>query len=192
METEHHRRRKLAELQTSIDSATLQTPTTSALLRSAHDQRHPMGRVRDWMLDFGILGAMTGLAAAVTHILSGGLTLSAGWSILMVTPLLLGLAATLAGAVAGGALRALRGKVSAVVGVLIAGMGVNFVGSMITLALPWDRLATASIIAGKAGPLSLAVLLLIPVVAVLRWREQSTLPWLVLAGALAGMLIGLS
>jgi hypothetical protein len=151
-----------------------------------------MGRVREWMADFGFLGAVTGLVAAITHVATGSAPFIAGVPILVTTPLLLGFAAALAGSVAGGLLRVLRGKVSAVLGVLIAGMGVNLVGSFITMSLPWNRLASASIIEGKAAPLSLAVLLLIPAVAVLRWRKQSPLPWLLVAGTLAGALIGLA
>lgn len=180
--------------QTAASAATTEvtTPTLEELM-AAHEGRHPMGRVRDWMVDFGVLGAVTGLVAAVTHMLFvAGVPLSTSWPVVLATPMLLGFAATLAGAVAGGALRALRGKVSAAIGVFLAAMAVNMVGSFITVAMPWDRITSATIIEGKAAPLSLAVLLLIPLVAVLRSRRQSTFPWLMAAGALAGVLIGLT
>ena len=189
MEIEQNRR-KTATLPTA--TATTTSSATPEDLLQAHDDRPPMGRVGEWMGDFGFLGAVTGLVAAITYVATGAAPVVAGVSTLVATPILLGFAATLAGAVAGGVLRVLRGKVPAVLGVLIAGMGVNLVGSLITVSLPWHRLASASIIEGNAAPLSLAVLLLIPVVAVLRWRKQSPLPWLTVAGALAGLLIGLS
>jgi len=192
MERQRRRRKEQAEASTATSTASSTATVTPEALLAAREGRHPMGRVRDWMIDFGVLGAVTGLAAAITHIAGAGEPLSAGLPILAMTPLFLGLAATLAGAVAGGTLRALRGKVPAALGVLLSAMAVNFTGSFITLSLPWQRFATASIIEGKAAPLSLAVLLLIPVVAVFRWRKQSTLPWLTAAGALAGVLIGLS
>ena len=191
MEIEQNRR-KTATLPTATATATATSSATPEDLLQAHDDRPPMGRVGEWMGDFGFLGAVTGLVAAITYVATGAAPVVAGVSTLVATPILLGFAATLAGAVAGGVLRVLRGKVPAVLGVLIAGMGVNLVGSLITVSLPWHRLASASIIEGNAAPLSLAVLLLIPVVAVLRWRKQSPLPWLTVAGALAGLLIGLS
>ena len=187
MEVEQERR-KITAQEPEVTTST----ATPDLLLEAHDGRPPMGRVRDWMGDFGFLGAVTGLMAAITHVATGATTLVAGLPIIIVTPFLLCFAATLAGAAAGVLLRVLRGKVSAVVGVLIAGMGVNLVGSLITVSLPWHRLVPASIIEGNAAPLSLAVLLMIPAVAVFRWRGRSPLPLLTAAGAIAGLLIGLS
>ena len=187
MEVEQERRKRAAQ-----EPEVMTSSATPEVLLEAHDGRPPMGRVRDWMVDVGLLGAVTGLMAAITHAATGAAPFAAGLPIIILTPFMLCFAATLAGAVAGVLLRVLRGKVPAVVGVLIAGMGVNLVGSLITVSLPWHRLASASIIEGKAAPLSLAVLLMIPVIAVLRWRKQPTLPWLTMAGVLAGLLIGLS
>ena len=178
---------------TRTESAVTEHEDTPLIEAPSQVHRHPMGRVRTWMLDLGLLGAMTGLVAAFTSLLFQPSDPSgAGASVLYMTPVLLGAAAVLAGAVAGLSLRALRGRVPALLGVFLAGTAVNLVGSTVSQALPWELLAGASVIEGKAAPLSISIYLLIPLVTVLRWRDRSPLPWLLLAGALAGAWIGVS
>jgi len=144
------------------------------------------------MTDFGLLGASTGLAMSLTHLalhaLPEGVSLL---SFVGLAPAIIGFAAACAGAAAGLFLRTFRGKMPAVLGVLLASCGANLVGSTLTIAAGETFPATVSVIQGQATPLSLAVLCLIPVAAVLRWRRQNTLPWMLLFGVLAGTLIGL-
>jgi hypothetical protein len=152
-----------------------------------------MGTIRGWMTDFGALGATTGLAMVLTSLLMNGLPEQTSlWSFLLLGPVFIGLAGAGAGAVAGVLLQILRGRVSAALGVFLTAMGTNLAGSMLTV-LAHDLFHTASteVIVGQATPLSLAVWTLIPLVAVLRWKQQRTLPWLVLFGTVAGICIGL-
>lgn len=155
--------------------------------------REPMGTIRGWMADFGALGATTGLAMVVTNLLLyGGPAQNSLLSFLLLGPVFIGLAGAVAGAVSGLILRTLRGTVSAAWGVFLAAMGTNFVGSMLTMtAHDLFHSPATEVIVGQAAPLSLAIWALIPLVAVLRWKRQSTLPWMVLFGTLAGILIGL-
>ena len=153
--------------------------------------REPMGSIGAWMTDFGTLGVVTGVVMTLTHwmlyALPEGLSMAAFFG---VGPVLIGGAAAIAGATAGGVLRLLRGSISPVMGVLCAAMAANFVGSMLTLSAAGLFPAQVAVIEGQAAPLSLAVMLLIPVVVVLRWRTERTLPWMILVGTLVGILIG--
>ena len=92
--------------------------------------------------------------------------------------------------VAGAILRSLRGKVPPVAGILAATFGGSWAGSMLTLSRPEVFAFAGSALEGRAGPLSLALILLIPCAAVFRSRDQPTLPWMVVAGIVAGVLIG--
>ena len=92
MKTEHqqrpqaHRAESDAATTASAVTAEVTTPTLEELM-AAHEGRHPMGRVRDWMADFGVLGAVTGLVAAVTHMLFvAGVPLSTSWPVVLATP----------------------------------------------------------------------------------------------------------
>jgi len=187
METHRPRRRRQ---ETRTDRADLQS---SALEATAAATRHPMGSPREWAADVGTLGASAGLSLALTCLaVAPSLAGASPLAFALLTPLLIGIAGAFAGATAGAILRALRGRVHAVVGVLLAACGANMVGSALTLARPEALALAAGAIEGRAGPLSLAVLALIPAIAVLRHRGQRTLPWMVLVGALTGALIGLS
>lgn len=152
-----------------------------------------MGSIGGWMADFGGLGATTGLAMVLTSLaLAGAPEQGSLLSFLLMGPLVIGLAGAGAGAVSGLILRALRRQVPPALGVFLAAMGTNMAGSLLTVsAHEVFQSAATEVIVGQAAPLSLAVWALIPLVAVLRWRGQRTLPWLVLFGTIAGVLIGL-
>ena len=181
----HQRRQEEAQVST-------ETPLVTEVDQAAGN-REPMGTIGGWMIDFGVLGAVTGLVVVLVHLVLHSVPAGASLlSFLALAPLLIGFAGAAAGATAGMILRVLRGKISAVWGVFLAAFGANSIGSMVTVAAHNAIGAAAtSVLVGQAEPLSLAVLLLIPVVAVLRWREQSTLPWMVLFGAIVGLLIGI-
>lgn len=167
-----------------------QWPTTDDLLAEQRRKLQPplMGTIPNWMLDFARIGGATGLALALTTWLLDSAT---PLPLLLFTPLLLAVTASIAGAVAGLCLRALRGQTHPAVGVFLAALATNATGSFLTLSRPDVLAPAAALIEGRAGPLALVVTLLLPVLAVLRWRKERTWPWTIGLGALAGALIAL-
>lgn len=162
-----------------------QSATPPALTETA--MRHPMGTLGGWMMDFGLLAASTGLMVALASWFS-----AAGSSMLFVLtmPIFMGALGASAGIGAGLTLRVLRGKIPAVGGIFLASIVGNFVPSMLVNMQPEGFNPLADLIRGQAGPLAIALTLLIPLAAVYRARGQRTWPAMLLAGCIAGLFIG--
>ena len=106
--------------------------------------------------------------------------------LVVIFAVLVTLQGVLAGLAVGGTLRLLRGRVPAWVGLVAA----VFAAFLFTSIVPWlggRPIGMAAIMAGL--PYTLSVAGLIPLTAVLRSRRQSTLPWVLGAGVLVGLVV---
>ncbi len=157
--------------------------------------KEPMGTVWSWIQEFGGLGASAGLALALTVL--GVAPAVAGESVLpfvLLTTLFVGIQGAFAGLVGGSILRGLQRtkSISAIWGILLSSFAANAAASSLVM-IEHDVFAPAvSAIQGRATPLSIAVMVLIPILTVLRYRGKRTLPWAMAIGFLAGALVGLS
>lgn len=175
-----------AELKAMTDASerAMRAATTKQQVQSS--EVHPMGALQGWMADFGLLAGSTGLVIALASLLSGG-----SLAFVLTMPLFMALLGACAGLASGLVLRILRGTVPALVGILGAAFVGNLVPSMLVLMQPEGFNPLADLIRGQAGPLAIALTLLIPLAAVYRSRGQRTWPFMLLAGCLAGGFIAL-
>ena len=162
----------------------MRAATTKQQVQSS--EAHPMGSLQGWMADFGLLAGSTGLVIALASLLSGG-----SLAFVLTMPLFMALLGACAGLASGLMLRLLRGTVSAMMGILGAAFVGNLVPSMLVLMQPEGFNPLADLIRGQAGPLAIALTLLIPLAAVYRSRGQRTWPFMLLAGCVAGVFIAL-
>lgn len=176
METPRHRvRTKPAAPEATADEVgvDLETPEPT---------RHPMGSVGVWMADFGFFGAVSALVHGVLQIGHG---MEPFWILFFV--LLVGIQGLLAGLAVGGLLRFLRGRIPAGMGLMVAVVGAWAATSLV----PWflgGQVGLSSTLRGL--PYTLAVTVLIPLLAVFRARGKKTLPWLAVAGLTVGVSLG--
>jgi len=144
-----------------------------------------MGTVFAWMRDFALFGCTSGLVGGpfiASHVpdIEGG----AAVFLVLFFAVMVSIQGVLAGLAVGSALRLLRGRVPAWAGLMAA----VFAACVFTSIVPWlsgQRIGVESLMRGL--PYTLAVAGLIPLTAVLRSRRQRTLPWMLGAGVLVGL-----
>jgi hypothetical protein len=150
-----------------------------------------MGALSGWAVDFAVLGLTTGAMAALAPVVFGtGGGQPIPWSLMGTAALLIGVVASVAGVAAGVTLRAQhRSKGHPLVAIFLSAMAASFCGSMLTAFASEVPVlaASAHVLLGRAGVLSLMVLLSVPLLAVLRWRRERTWTWMVVFGILAGL-----
>ena len=177
---------QLASAQQETESESEGSASASAplLAQELAKQQHPMGKISDWAKDFAAFGAISGfvMAAFLT------LALSEGVALLIFLPMIMAIQGVVVGLVTGGVLRALRGKISAALGVVVTTFAGLLASTIPGLVFGQGMFEPSRLIRGL--PLTLSVLVLIPLLSVLRSQEKSTTRWILLFGVIVGAMLG--
>ena len=144
-----------------------------------------LGRMRTWMWDFACFGAIAGLAhASMLLIQSRG---GADLAMFIFLPLFTTIQGILVGATIGATLRVLRGRVPAAIGVATATLAAVMASTLPGLMVGVEMLEPARFVRGL--PMTIAVMAMVPLLAVFRAQQKPTMRWVLLVGAVAGALI---
>lgn len=164
---------------------TIQTQTAPAVTAADEVvQANPLLRIRGWVWDTGVLGLAFGVPMSMLFAADTAAGLGEVALALLMVPAVCVAMGALSGLLGGVALRVLRARVPAALGLLLATLAAN---------LPWLYLTVT-----EAGSLAtvmtwlplwiLAVTVSIPVSAVRRSRGASASRWNLAAGLLVGVL----